>query len=184
MRMSLVVGSIGIVAALAGAASERALPQTDDPYVGNQMCIRCHEDVQKAFVEIGHGGGNAPELVDNGCQSCHGPGRAHVQRPNDADRRPSIGRMSLDEQNQLCASCHGDLPAFDATHGRERISCSSCHTLHVQDASAGILTWQRNCMTCHSGNESYDELHEYDREAMTRGTVSCRSCHGEPAHGG
>ncbi|MGH9461715.1 MAG: hypothetical protein ACRD1X_10895, partial [Vicinamibacteria bacterium] len=128
MRISLLVCLIWIVATLEGATSVRGLSQNDDPYVGNQMCIRCHEDVQKALVEVPHGGGNAPEVVDDGCQSCHGPGRAHVQRPNDADRHPSIVRLSVDEQGQLCASCHGDLPSFDATHGRELTSCASCHT--------------------------------------------------------
>lgn len=54
---------------------------------------------------------------------------------------------------------------------RELTSCSSCHTLHVRDAAAGVLAWQENCIACHRGNAGYDELHAYDREAMDRGTV-------------
>jgi hypothetical protein len=38
------------------------------------------------------------------------------------------------------------------------------------------------CVTCHAGSQSFDELHEYDKAAMTTGTVSCKSCHAQ-AHG-
>ncbi len=78
--MKLVVQALLIPLSLivAGATVVAAAPQTDDPYVGNQMCVRCHEDVQKAFVDVPHGSGNASELAEKGCQSCHGPGRSHV----------------------------------------------------------------------------------------------------------
>ena len=158
-------------------------PQTDDPYVGNQMCVRCHEDVQKALVDIPHGGGGASDMVDDGCQSCHGPGRAHVQNPSSVDRQPSVEKMTVAEQNALCDSCHTGMAAFDRTHTLETNSCSSCHSLHVRDASAGIMAWQANCISCHSGDADYDELHAYDAENMAAGRVSCRSCHQQPAHG-
>ena len=159
-----------------------AAPQTDDPYVGNQMCIRCHEDVQKALVDVPHGSGNASAFAEKGCQSCHGPGRPHVQNPNDADRQPSVERMTRDQQSQLCNDCHGDIADFNRTHTSETISCSGCHVIHVREGAVGIISWQKNCIACHSGQQMYDELHAYDEANMASGKVSCRSCH-QQAHG-
>ena len=156
--------------------------QEPDPYVGNQMCIRCHEVVQKSLAAVPHGSGNAPAVLDNGCQSCHGPGRAHVQSPDNTNLQPSVARMTYDQQNQLCAGCHGDMPAFDATHEVAKISCSGCHLFHEPQPDMGVMRWQPNCLACHAGSTGFDELHEYDVEGMTSGAISCRSCHRQ-AHG-
>ena len=91
---------IPLTLVVAGSTVFAAAPQTDDPYVGNQMCIRCHEDVQKALVDVPHGSGNASAFAEKGCQSCHGPGRLHVQNPNDTDRQPSVERMTRNCQPQ------------------------------------------------------------------------------------
>ncbi|MEE9179758.1 MAG: multiheme c-type cytochrome [Vicinamibacteria bacterium] len=156
--------------------------QEPDPYVGNQMCVRCHEDVQHALTAVPHGSGEAKEIVENGCQSCHGPGRSHVQSPDNTNLQPSVERMEFDQQNQLCSGCHGDMPAFDRTHEVAKISCSSCHVLHERQPDMGVMRWQPNCLSCHTGSQAFDELHEYDLTTMATGEVSCRSCH-QQAHG-
>ena len=166
---------------LSAAPAEKA--QEPDPYVGNAMCVRCHQDLQDAFAAAPHGSGNAPEIVEDGCQSCHGPGRAHVQAPNDDERTPSVGRMSFEEQNALCTRCHEGMPAFDRTHESIGASCSSCHVLHERRAGLGVQRWQPKCLSCHVGVRSFDELHEYDIAAMRTGAISCRSCHTQ-AHQG
>ena len=171
-------------ASSAGPGHEPSKPaiQEPDPYVGNQMCVRCHESVQQSLTAMPHGSGDAPEIVENGCQSCHGPGRGHVQSPDNTNLQPSVERMTFDQQNQLCSSCHGDMPAFDATHEVAKISCSGCHLFHEPQPDLGVMRWQPNCLSCHAGSQALDELHEYDLAEMATGAISCRSCH-QLAHG-
>jgi len=167
-----------------GEVAAAPLPaQEPDPFVGNAMCVRCHQDVQEGLVAVPHGSGNGPDMAEQGCQSCHGPGRLHVQNPADTRHQPRVASLSPEGQGQLCSTCHGDTPPFDATHAVAQISCSGCHTFHRREGSAAIMSWQPNCLSCHGGSEAFDELHGHDQEAMVSGTVSCTSCH-KQGHGG
>jgi hypothetical protein len=69
-------------------------------------CVGCH------VVGLGaeHGfrsRASTPHLADVGCESCHGPGAAHADRPN-ASRMPKVGRAA-------CTGCHDadHSPGFD-----------------------------------------------------------------------
>ncbi len=154
--------------------------QQPDPFVGNEMCVRCHADVQDALESVPHGAGvpAASALVDDGCQNCHGPGRLHVQFPEDTQRHPAVTRMPFEQQTELCVSCHTDQPAFDETHTVAQTSCSSCHILHQrQTPTPATLAWQPNCLSCHLESSGFNELHAYDMDAMRAGNISCTSCH-------
>lgn len=178
----------------------------DDPYVGNVMCVRCHEEYQNGFAEAPHGDDeSAVEIVEQGCQSCHGPGRAHVQQPEQEDRRPNTARYNIAEKNELCQSCHDELAPYSKHHPFADMSCSQCHVLHspvytekqketaeqlgeelpeLPAPVSGILAWQTSCIDCHTDDETdFDELHAYDAENLTKGLVSCKSCHLRPPHG-
>ncbi len=163
-------------------AAAALVVQEIDPYVGNQMCLRCHADVQESLTTVPPGSGNAQEIVENGCQNCHGPGRMHVQSPDNTNLRPSVERMTPEQRNQLCSECHGDMPPFNPTHAVAGISCSGCHLFHEPQPDMGVMSWQPNCLSCHAGSQAFDQLHEYDLAGMTTGEISCRSCHRQ-AHG-
>ena len=155
-----------------------AAAQEPDPFVGNAMCVRCHSEVAGAMTAVSHGGGAGSALVDRGCQSCHGPGRLHVQRPEDESRHPTIRRLLVTEQEALCTSCHTAVPPFDATHATAQVTCAGCHVFHQRQAATSTAqAAQPNCLACHAGADGFDELHDYDIEAMRAGTVTCASCH-------
>src|SRR5512141_1335848 len=51
-------------------------------YVGSDTCVACHEDQDRRFKHTVMGKAFAkPHTADEklGCESCHGPGKAHVE---------------------------------------------------------------------------------------------------------
>src|SRR5262249_54414647 len=61
---------------------------TADDYVNEQSCVRCHARSHASFDPSPHKGfvGNASLAKDRqGCQSCHGPCKQHVQHSKPGD---------------------------------------------------------------------------------------------------
>jgi hypothetical protein len=91
----------GIALRLAGlfslglATAAILLAQQTDPYVGSQMCLSCHADDESSLVGSPHAWENFQAVAEHGCQTCHGPGRAHVQNPQNADLQPRVARRPL-----------------------------------------------------------------------------------------
>ena len=88
-------------------------------------CISCHVigwHPQKYFpYETGYRSiEKTPELIDVGCESCHGPGGAHVAAENGSDldlqkRMQEALVVTKEESRQQCVNCHDldNSPAFD-----------------------------------------------------------------------
>src|SRR5262245_13035413 len=74
----------------AGAEAPPAPPQTNKPpapaapqgagYVGSDTCLLCHEGMGPTLTGTPHGQAASPRspAATQGCESCHGPGQAHI----------------------------------------------------------------------------------------------------------
>ncbi|MBF0425727.1 MAG: hypothetical protein HQL66_07900 [Magnetococcales bacterium] len=79
-------------------------------------CLVCHTvgfNRPGGFIDTGV----TPQLAGVQCESCHGPGREHVQEGHDKKMPPTA-----DQTEALCRGCHNALhaPAFEFKHFRRR----------------------------------------------------------------
>ena len=110
MLVMLVVTGVSIAGELPKAAPA---PAVGGDYVGSDICITCHEDQNRRMKNTVMGKAFArPHTADEklGCESCHGPGKAHVDAGGGKDTIPirygKDTRNSVEEQNQSCVQCH------------------------------------------------------------------------------
>src|ERR1700687_2339445 len=70
------------------------------PPVGADTCTTCHSDIAANFRHAFH----AQQGLDG--ESCHGPGRLHVQGGGDVSKIISFRKRSANDANGVCLSCH------------------------------------------------------------------------------
>ena len=101
------------------------LVQADPPRHHDPECISCHVigwNPQKYFpYESGFWSQQStPKMIDVGCETCHGPGEAHVaaEMGSNADLQAKLQKAMVvtkeESQKHLCATCHDldNSPAF------------------------------------------------------------------------
>jgi DmsE family decaheme c-type cytochrome len=185
MRKSL----LAVIACLAAAPLVAALPQG---WVGRDACATCHEDVAKAFAAGPHGRAMvgktskaAADAFERSCESCHGPGQAHVQDPSKANIRGLHG--STRDASSGCLTCHpaqeAGLAARSHGHVRAEVACLDCHVAgHGAPMGEPLLARPRGkvCNRCHASEAAQFQLPFAHREGRT--PFECMSCHS--VHGG
>lgn len=154
-------------------------------YVGNDLCATCHADVAKKFASnphsklaLTHGGQGAT------CESCHGPGRAHVESGGDVTKILQITKASSKVVDQTCLACHaGAHPDFERSpHGKAGVGCTSCHSVHKAETEASLLkvAQPKLCYTCHTDVKPAFSQPFHHR--VDEGLLKCTDCH--DTHGG
>ena len=80
-----------------------------DKYVGSETCQACHEDQFKQFSGTKHSKlANLEGWKDKvqGCESCHGPGKDHVEGSGDKTKIISFKNKNSKEISETCLTCH------------------------------------------------------------------------------
>lgn len=182
----------GLLMAPAGGEPGLVLQASDevDPYVGSQMCLSCHTDVEESFSETPHGSEAFQAVAEHNCQACHGPGRAHVQDPTNPETWPKMDLLDLSVQRETCLECHGGGPTHDSMHVDAGISCAGCHTIHQWDAGVTGSAGDGRCLECHTGGApAHDRgarlgglsdgavVQRFHNTPHVLAEVSCVSCH-------
>jgi len=121
-------------------------------YAGAEACAACHPVHSELFNKSVHAKA-VPKGVSygTGCESCHGPGKAHIQAIEAAagdDQKIAAAKKLVfgfhgkpEENSGRCLACHvtsHDQSLFDKSeHKLHGVACQSCHSAHLTDA-AGI----------------------------------------------
>jgi predicted CXXCH cytochrome family protein len=150
---------------LQGPSVASRAPKYDAPaseYAGPEACRDCHKSETVQYEKTGHAKIAFPGLdYIHGCETCHGPGKAHsdsvqAAHGDDADiakalvEHPIFAFKGTSEENaSRCLSCHissKQQSLFEhSEHASHGLSCNQCHSAHlvdeVKDASKGNLSY-------------------------------------------
>lgn len=165
-----------VVAATPATANERT---TTKNYVGNDVCVTCHADSAKSFAKNPH---SRLAVMHNGeltsCESCHGPGKAHVDSGGDPTKIFRFTTASPRQINATCFSCHTAAhPNFPLSeHAKAGLSCTDCHSTHHFKSEPALKTSQPElCETCHADVKTAFSLPFHHR--VPEGLLKCTDCH-------
>jgi DmsE family decaheme c-type cytochrome len=178
-----------------GAFAQGPQPQSGTAsaqYVGSDTCKGCHEEVHKAFEPTAHfqllgGDKNKPVKADwHGCESCHGPGSAHVEGGGDKTKIIRFQDLSAKQASERCLQCHQaghEQNNFArSAHLANDVGCTSCHSVHAAKEKHALLKASQPalCYDCHT--ETRAEFSRPFRHRVNEGLVKCVDCHN--VHGG
>ena len=160
-------------------------PPTNLPpgYAGTDTCVLCHEPEEKSITHSRHGQVKDPRspAATLGCESCHGPGQAHV----DDDAKGHIKKFKAlkpGEVNETCLTCHnrGTHAGWEGSaHEARNLSCTTCHSVHTPQSIENQLvkaTETQVCATCHRLQVAKTER-AVAHMPVREGKMSCSSCH-------
>ena len=179
-------GNIQITEA-AGQRTERApqaaagaAPAQADQYVGEAMCLTCHEE--QAYEGTRHGlkAIATSPAATHGCESCHGTGKAHVDAGGDPALIANPAKLPPQRASETCATCHDRASHAlwsGSQHDTRSVGCVTCHSVHASEGpkqikAASELTL---CASCHR-----DKIAKLDRSGhmpVREGKMQCSSCH-------
>ena len=164
------------------SASDRRY-RTFDPVASVLRCFRCHST---GPLTLGPRYSIQPSELGVRCESCHGPGEAHVKA---AGSILNPGKLPAGQINEFCGTCHRKPPesgeetdwtnAWNTRHEPDYLSHATCFR-----KSGGALT----CLTCHDPHQplsqtaaSYDKrcvgCHAVVRHRVAVAKQACVGCH-------
>jgi DmsE family decaheme c-type cytochrome len=159
-----------------------------DAYVGEAACRGCHAVEAEHWDDTLHASlfhqNPRNALERRTCEACHGPGRAHLEDPQDRTRIVAFTRESghpVDEQNRMCLQCHAGgarLHWPGSAHDAAELACSDCHNPMSRTSERGLLrkaTEHETCFACHPAQRA--EFRKRSHMPLFEGKLSCTDCH-------
>jgi predicted CXXCH cytochrome family protein len=169
-------------------------------YIGSKECEQCHEEIYQSFRTADHAllTTEGPNILNAGCESCHGPGSLHSESGGEvkppysfAPGRPVANTLGASlttptprAVETVCYECHAEvrgqfnLPSHHPVP-EGRMSCTACHPPHKGSAHLGgrtaLLSQDDNCLQCHPAQRG---PYVFEHEAMHEGCTSCHGAHG------
>lgn len=156
-------------------------------YVGSETCKDCHQGEFDSFAAGPHHATlKNKDVRQQGCETCHGPGKAHVDSGGEAlETLVRFDKVNADQASAQCLDCHqgGDHYNFArSAHMKSNVGCVQCHSLHTPKVKEALLSeaLPQLCYTCHL--EAKADFVKPFHHRVNEKLVSCNDCHNP--HGG
>ncbi len=150
-----------------------------------EVCATCHEEVATALATTAHGRTGVANWDGlSGCQSCHGPGQAHVDGGGDVAKIRNPKKIPAAEVSAICLKCHerGERSHWQGSqHDQRGLSCLTCHAIHPNAARPqgphllAKVTEFDTCGSCHLKRKA--ALYRSAHMPLREGSMQCTSCH-------
>ena len=191
MRRGLKLSAALLGTLLLLAIASWALADPAPTYAGSEACKDCHQKQYAQFLTTSPGRADHDAAVLSqkpGCESCHGPGSAHIAAGGD-DKDPGfatirrLDKMPADKANEACLGCHNTGEQFywpHSAHDRKGVACIQCHSIHhAEDAGQAHLLRSADlnaaCMKCHKSNHL--AMGKSAHMPVGGNGLSCTDCH-------
>jgi DmsE family decaheme c-type cytochrome len=186
ITLAAVLACLGMTSAAIAQAPKATNPPaapaaaTASGYAGSESCALCHAAVTDKFPNNPH----AKLALEHGgkgvsCESCHGPGQAHVDSGGDVTKIRQLSKASAKMVDQTCLGCHASShPNFlRSPHAKAGVSCLGCHSVHNPGSEEHLLKAEQPklCFTCHTDvKPSFSQPFHHK---VNEGLIKCSDCH-------
>jgi DmsE family decaheme c-type cytochrome len=179
-------------APVASRSSGFSAPVSD--FAGPEHCRDCHKDEAVQYGKTSHWNVVLPgKDYVHGCETCHGPAKAHADAIQAAHGDDAATAKALKEHplfafqaspaeiSARCLTCHAGGPqhmnAINSEHSKNDVSCVSCHSAHHSETSEFLLkkSQPQLCYTCHLQQKAQFAMPFHHR--VNEGLVQCSDCH-------
>jgi DmsE family decaheme c-type cytochrome len=161
-----------------------AQPVSNPAYVGSTVCRTCHPDVFAGFYKNPHyksiASGKEP-VERTGCESCHGPGKAHVDARGGKATITAFSQIPSKDILDNCLRCHAETLSRAnirrSAHTLNEVVCTGCHSIHKSPAPKFLLAKKQTelCYGCHA--EVRAQFSMPFKHRVNEGFMNCTDCH-------
>lgn len=153
-------------------------------YIGSEACKACHPNVAATFYKNPHSRssvakGKAPD--ETGCESCHGPGKAHVKAGGGKATILAFSEATPKKTLDTCLRCHSETLSRAnirrSTHTLNDVVCTNCHSVHKPATPKLLLAKSSSelCYGCHANVRAQFSMPFKHR--VNEGFMTCTDCH-------
>ena len=174
LPIGLFVLSVVMTPRPAGATQEQK-------YAGIDQCAACHEQVVASYKDSIHGQKGFAQRSEHACETCHGPGQAHVDAWGGKGTMKTFAAMTQEERTGLCLGCHEQGTQMNwagSAHDARGLSCTDCHSVHAprsEDSQLKAANESELCFSCHKQKSA--QFFRASHHPMREGKVACADCH-------